>query len=43
MNALVMDALAQLGLVLASLGLSLAVAGAVLNGALRLTSLRARR
>ena len=43
MDALVMDALAQLGLILGSLGLSLAVAGAVLNGALRLTTLRARR
>jgi len=38
-----MDALAQLGLILASLGLSLAAAGAVLNGALRLTSFRGRR
>ena len=43
MDAMVMDALAQLGLILGSLGLSLAVAGAVLTGALRLTSFRARR
>jgi hypothetical protein len=43
MDALVMDALEQLGLILCSLGLSLAVAGAVLNGALRLAAIRARR
>jgi hypothetical protein len=43
MDVLVVDALAQLGLILGSLGLSLAVAGAVLNGALRLTAFRARR
>jgi hypothetical protein len=43
MNAIVVDALAQLGLILGGLGLSLAVAGAVLNGAVRLTSYRARR
>jgi hypothetical protein len=43
MDALVLDTLAQLGLILGSLGLSLALAGAVLNGALRLTSFRARR
>jgi hypothetical protein len=43
MDALVMDALAQLGLIAGSLGLSLAVAGAVLSGALRLATLRARR
>jgi hypothetical protein len=43
MDAIVVYALAQLGLILGSLGLSLAVAGAVLNGALRLSSYRARR
>jgi hypothetical protein len=43
MDAIVVSALAQLGLILGSLGLSLAVAGAVLNGALRLSSYRARR
>jgi hypothetical protein len=43
MDGIVVYALAQLGLILGSLGLSLAVAGAVLNGALRLSSFRARR
>jgi hypothetical protein len=43
MDGIVVYALAQLGLILGSLGLSLAVAGAVLNGALRLTTFRTRR
>jgi hypothetical protein len=43
MDALVVNAIAQLGVILGSLGLSLAVAGAVLNGALRLTAFRVRR
>jgi hypothetical protein len=43
MDAVVVDALAQLGLILGGLGLSLVVAGAVLNGAVRLTTFRARR
>jgi hypothetical protein len=43
MDAIVVYALAQLALILGSLGLSLAVAGAVLNGAVRLSSFRTRR